>query len=488
MLIRVGKYGDKDLLRFNFKKRNAIVFALILSIFLGIVTSHRVYLSLIQKFPMPNFSSKIETNFFEFEMKSFGIAPRNERLISATKQKSEEETALFVSNRENGKILEFSFHNGFLKKQVRLEKLREIDLHEISTLASENAVKYFVFDLEFDKDNLLLSLVSIHQSKKECDKFQIVSIPFSSSGLITSNSKQIWSSDVCIHTYPNDPGWHDFQGRIAVTDNSIYLTAGLIIASTYQGFYPNTEIDGLAPELKIEIERDQLFGGVIKIDKLNGNAVRIAQGFRGPSGIAARVGLKGDEIWVVDHGPRGGDELNLILKGKDYGWPWVSYGRRYFNVPPDQKGTIPTSFGTHIGYQEPVYFWTPSIAPSQISFLTESLDSERSWAKGDLLLSTLKAKSLFRIKLNQEKRVQSYEQVVIGARIRDLSTEGKTIFISTDDGRLIILNEAGEPDSIGAFPEVYPLDSEIYFVIPGLREFSILADKVIMKISLFFSR
>jgi hypothetical protein len=480
--------SDKGIMRSHKSLYPKLVAVLVIFAFLlSIVTAHRIYLSVIQKYPTSNFQSTIETNFFKFRYDSFGIAPRNSRIISAIKKISEEETLVLTSSREHPIIEEFSYNRKSEEKDSNLTKLGDIDLRKISALDTKDAVKIFTFDLEFDRDTLLVSLVSIPNSKLKCDKFQIIGIPFINGKFFTSKSKKIWSSASCIHTYPNDPGWHDFQGRLAVSDKSIYITAGLIIASTYKGYYPNSEVGGIGEDLKNEIEKNQLFGGVVKIDKESGSASRVAQGFRGPSGITVRAGARGEEIWVMDHGPRGGDELNLVSEGKDYGWPWVSYGRKYFDVSPGQAGTIDTKFGTHLGYHEPVFYWTPSIAPSQISFLRENLDSYNSWAKGDLILSSLKAKSLFRIKLNQQQNVQSYEQVVIGARVRDLSIEGKTLYLSTDDGRIIILDQGGEPDSVGAFPEVYPVNNEIYFVVPGLREFSVFVDKAFTRISLILN-
>jgi len=429
----------------------------------------------------------IETNFFQFEAKSFGIQSRNSRLISAVKSNSEQDATIFVSNRETPIIQEYTYQTDS-KNEHNLLKSGDFDLREFAALDSKNAVKYFVFDLEFDEDSLLISLVSIPQSKAGCDKFQIISTPLMDGVLDISKSKKIWNSDTCIQSFPNDPGWHDFQGRLAVSESSIYMTAGLIVASTYQGFYPNPKISGLNKELRDEIEESQLFGGVIEIDKKSGRASRFAKGFRGPSGIAVRPTLKGDEVWVADHGPRGGDELNQVSEGKDYGWPWVSYGNKYFSTPSNQKGVIDTDFGKHSGYEEPRHYWTPSIAPSQIAVLPERIDSSNSWAPGDLVLATLKAKSLFRLKIDKDGKIQSYEQVNIGARIRDLSIQGKTIYVSTDDGRIIILNNIGDSKSNGAFPAVYPLENEFYFALPGLEEFSTLVDKIIARVNLFLSR
>jgi len=109
----------------------------------------------------------------------------------------------------------------------------------------------------------------------------------------------------------------------------------------------------------------------------------------------------------MDHGPRGGDELNLVIEGKDYGWPWVNYGRKYFDVAKGQKGIINTKFGTHVGYEKPIYYWIPSITPSQLIVLPKTIDDDNSWSAGDIVVSSLKANTLFRLKLDKQSKIQS---------------------------------------------------------------------------------
>ena len=447
------------------------------------VSGHRIYLVEIQKKPLKNSSKLIEANFFNFDMKSFGIAPRNQRIISATKQISKNRTLVFTSNRESAILEEFIYTptSGIIGAALNLTS--NLNIESLPIISKKHINNYFIFDLLIDGDFLLVSLVTIPNIKDSCDIFQIIKIPITNTKLTPNGASQVWKSNFCIHTYPNNPGWHDFQGRLAASEDSIYMTAGLLIASTYLGFYPNLNIVGLNSNLKTEITKDQLFGGVIKINKTTGRSSRIAQGFRGPSGIAVKETSLGEQIWVVDHGPRGGDELNLIIQGKDYGWPWVSYGRKYFDLPKEQKGIIDTKFGTHAGYEKPIYYWIPSIAPSQLIVLSKTIDNYNSWSAGDILISSLKANSIFRMKIDEELKVQSIEQIDIGARIRDISIENKTIFISTDDGRVIILEKSDLPISLGAYPVVYPLADPYYFSIPGLKDFANFIDTTIAKIS-----
>jgi glucose/arabinose dehydrogenase len=113
-----------------------------------------------------------------------------------------------------------------------------------------------------------------------------------------------------------------------------------------------------------------------------------AHGLKDPEGAAIHPGT--GELWSVDHGPQGGDELNVIRAGKDYGWPDVSYGVQYDAQRSDGKKNVPVGNGAHSmkGVEEPAYYWVPSIAPSGMSFYTADLFPE--W-KGNLFIGAMSA-------------------------------------------------------------------------------------------------
>jgi glucose/arabinose dehydrogenase len=101
-------------------------------------------------------------------------------------------------------------------------------------------------------------------------------------------------------------------------------------------------------------------------------------------------------LWTVEHGPRGGDELNLIEKGKNYGWPVVSYGQEYSGEP------IPGAVTSRTGYQPPIYYWDPVIAPSGAQFYTG--DAFPSW-RGSLFIGGLATQRLARLVIKDDKVV-----------------------------------------------------------------------------------
>jgi glucose/arabinose dehydrogenase len=133
-----------------------------------------------------------------------------------------------------------------------------------------------------------------------------------------------------------------------------------------------------------------------------------------------------------EHGPRGGDELNRVIAGTNYGWPVISYGKEYF---------LPKSVGegTHKeGMRQPVYYWDPSIAPSGMTFYTGP--DFPGWA-GDLFIGSLKFGELVRLEL-EDGQVINEERLLSRAfgRIRDVrqGPDG-ALYLLTDErnGRLL---------------------------------------------------
>jgi glucose/arabinose dehydrogenase len=133
----------------------------------------------------------------------------------------------------------------------------------------------------------------------------------------------------------------------------------------------------------------------------------------------------------VEHGARGGDEVNVPLAGKNYGWPVISYGANYDGSKIGE--------GTHKpGLEQPVYYWDPSIAPSSAAFYTADLFPE--W-KGNLLVTALAGEALHRLVLDGEKVVG--EEVLlkeIDSRLRNVrqGPDG-AIWLLTDHPEAMVL-------------------------------------------------
>jgi glucose/arabinose dehydrogenase len=158
-----------------------------------------------------------------------------------------------------------------------------------------------------------------------------------------------------------------------------------------------------------------------------------SRGHRNIQGMALHPGT--GELWESEHGPQGGDEINVIEAGRNYGWPLVTFGRNY------GTGTRIGEEGPKPGFEQPVKWWGPtSIAPSGMAFVTG--DRYPGW-KGSLLVGALRGEILVRLTLDGN-RVTGEERLLkdMNARIRDVrqGPDG-TIYIVTDsnDGRVIRL-------------------------------------------------
>ena len=131
-------------------------------------------------------------------------------------------------------------------------------------------------------------------------------------------------------------------------------------------------------------------------------------------------------FWVVEHGTKGGDELNLIQKGKNYGWPLVAYGEEYFGLP------IRGAVTDRPGFEQPRYYWDPVIAPSGAQFYTG--DAFPAW-RGSLFVGSLKEKRLVRLTLEND-RVTGEEHLLAdrGQRVRDVrqGPDG-ALYVVTDE-------------------------------------------------------
>lgn len=133
------------------------------------------------------------------------------------------------------------------------------------------------------------------------------------------------------------------------------------------------------------------------------------------------------ELWEVEHGTRGGDEINIARKGKDYGWPTIAYGIEY------RGGPITGGRQQQAGMEQPIYYWDPIIGPSGMAFYTASLFP--AW-KGSLFVGGHGSRDLVRLSLDGEK-VTGEERLLadLKAEIRDVR--------QGPDGALYLLTDAG---------------------------------------------
>jgi glucose/arabinose dehydrogenase/cytochrome c2 len=236
-------------------------------------------------------------------------------------------------------------------------------------------------------------------------------IPFDVTTLTAAGAwQQIFASDAFAYGVGITSG----AGRLAYRgDGKLYLTVG----------------DHYIVDPKVSEDPNTTFGKIIEINLTTNKWRRFTKGHRNQEGLTF---IKSGQLFSTEHGPRGGDELNVITEGSDYGWPNVTLGTEYNSYGWDAGTSL---VGSHTEYKAPLFAWVPSIAPTQ---LIEVNNVNPRW-DGDLLVGTLKASSLYRLRLEADRVLYS-ERIWIGQRIRDLAqTNDGTIVLWTDDTQLLFV-------------------------------------------------
>jgi glucose/arabinose dehydrogenase len=232
------------------------------------------------------------------------------------------------------------------------------------------------------------------------------------------------------------------QGPAGIMDNFGCRIAlgpdGTLFASVGDYFHPRHEAQNLAAHL----------GKIIRIKRGDGSPAGHSfpsamgalpgiwsYGHRNPQGLTIHPDT--GKLWSHEHGPRGGDELNLIQPGRNYGWPVIGYGLSY-------AGGLRLHDSSHKeGMEQPVFHWTPAIAPSGMAFYRGHLFPK--W-RGNLFIGALAGQALIRLTLNNE-RVVNEERLLaeLNERIRDVRAgPDGALWLLTDneDGRILRVTPA----------------------------------------------
>ncbi len=258
------------------------------------------------------------------------------------------------------------------------------------------------------KADLLISFPTYNRAK-DCVSVHLYRYTLNLSSKISLTRGKLWfKSNPCV---PVSAVQHA-AGRLAVIDKkSAYLTIGDL------GY---TEIDN--------VNRRGDLGSVFKVSATTRE--KISTGHRNQQGIL----LIGKDLYTSEHGPRGGDELNIIEEGVDYGWPTVTYGEPYSSG----DYVRPKETGSHDGYRKPLTYWVPSVAPTELVRLNGSQWGP--WA-GQIVMGTLREESLIFIELLDAKRVGKRTIHPVNERIRDLEigAQGEMV-ATTDSGKLLFIS------------------------------------------------
>jgi glucose/arabinose dehydrogenase len=247
--------------------------------------------------------------------------------------------------------------------------------------------------------------------------------------LVDGAAPRVENVQVVFHQTPSLESNLHFGGRLVwARDGTLFVTLGE--RSITEGRMQAQRMDGLLGKI-VRINAD---GTIPKDNPFVGKErVRPEIWSIGHRNVqAATLHPATGELWEVEHGTRGGDELNVIRKGRDYGWPTIAYGIEYAGRP------ITGNITQKAGMEQPVYYWDPVIAPSGMTFYTGDLFP--AW-KGSLFIGGLQSTNLVRLDIAGEK-VTGEERLLgqLNERIRDV-TQGPdgALYLLTDNakGRMV---------------------------------------------------
>jgi aldose sugar dehydrogenase len=240
----------------------------------------------------------------------------------------------------------------------------------------------------------------------------------------TPEAARLQETQVIFRQEPAYASSHHFGSRLVfMPDGSLFVTAGERFSQRDEAQNPSNHIGKL-----MRIEPDgAAYAGNPKRPGWRPEVWSI--GHRNVQ--AAALNPTSGKLWTVEHGARGGDEINIPEAGRNYGWPVISYGRNYDGSK--------IGVGTHkAGMEQPVYYWDPSIAPSGATFYTAALVPE--W-QGNLFVGALAGQALHRMLLDGDQVVG--EEILLsdlGARIRDVrqGADGALWLLTDEDnGRVL---------------------------------------------------
>ena len=222
-----------------------------------------------------------------------------------------------------------------------------------------------------------------------------------------------------------------WDARLAINGDTLYIAGGNALAKIDDGTFPGPDSQDFFEGDKFPVRN--YFGAVSAINIKTKKSTLIATGLRHLGGMYYDATRK--VLWESENGPRGGDELNIISAGANYGWPVATKGIDY-------TGARVSPYTAFSGMQAPVWGWTPSIAPAGMTLYRGELFPQ--W-QGNIFVAALAAKSVHRLQIENHKVVS--EQVLfreLKQRIRDVR--------SGPDGALYLLTDSDKGQLIKVTP------------------------------------
>lgn len=302
-------------------------------------------------------------------------------------------------------------------------RLREYLLN--SKNPSLNSAFMRAYSIAYDKTASRIYVGYTKFVNSEANRFAISAIPVNK---VTLEATGKWETIFESQNFSSKLPSHGGGGKILINKNKLYFSIGYY---NVDGFPGENLINGKLV-LPAQDNKSQS-GKIFEIDLQTKIAKMKSWGHRNVQGLTM---TESGSLLATEHGPQGGDEVNLIEDGQNYGWPFQSHGTRYGTYDFDwPEGSVPDNQRII----DPVYAFVPSIGISPIHSI---VNFHKRW-EGDLLVGSLKAQSLFRLKF-KDGRIIFSEPIWIGHRIRDMAEMQQKIVLLTDDSYLIVLTVEGD--------------------------------------------
>jgi hypothetical protein len=296
--------------------------------------------------------------------------------------------------------------------KISYASIKEIPQYKFGEIKNNiSNLNHEVTDVLIDDE---IIYIASHDKNKDCNNFQIFSAKLNLRRIYFEKIYETGDDGKCsIDAFSGKIHKYNFEGKngllIIARDNN---SKNLFLSDQYQ--------DGTLYK----------YSSVFFLNLSKKVLTPFAGGLRNVQGL---IVTKNNNIISSSHGPRGGDELNNLKYGKNYGWPYVSYGENYYKSLIESDAFEYKKNHENFGFSEPIFSFVPSIAPTEIIEIDKDFSSK--WNE-NLLLATLRSQSLFRLVLTEDKnKVLSYEQIRIGKRVRDMvyDKKNKIIFIAQED-------------------------------------------------------
>ena len=350
-----------------------------------------------------------KTQFIELEYSSYNISSIEKKKNIYTSEITspfylEIYNDYLLINSRTGKFFYIpidSFKNN-KPEQILINNNLKSNIEITDTLVHKNDLFVAFYDREKDCDN-----ISIYKTKIDMEYLKFEKFYESTTAIGKCERRDTVAGRITLYKHENN------YGLLA----SVPSVKDMDIPDTMDQF---------------NVSKEFKFSGLIFIDFDKKKNLLFAVGFRNPQGL---VVTSNNNILSSEHGPRGGDEINNINFSKNYGWPTASYGENYYKNYKESEEYQYKKNHKKFGYEEPVFAFVPSIAPSQLIEIDENFSKK--W-KQTILLSTLKSKSLYRMTFDENySRLITYEKIFVGKRIRDIVYGAKhgLIFLAEETGQ-----------------------------------------------------